>query len=165
MVLSTGVLSNVSIYDIVRSESMYNIVKTLKTLKSKDLKCSLYPYWLQCACDFLKSSRKLGVYKTWSKVIFLSQELSYLEISVPLVLNCSLWKKTILFHQISFLQDKREIEASLTLGLTMRGIQIFQVGKCRISVKRYWPCLTFRACLCGPAQVQWPISSGHFLFV
>lgn len=38
-------------------------------------------------------------------------------------------RKNTPFHKLLFLQDKREIEASLTLGLTMRGIQIFQVGK------------------------------------
>lgn len=27
-----------------------------------------------------------------------------------------------------FYKDKKEVEASLTLGLTLRGIQIFQVG-------------------------------------
>lgn len=35
----------------------------------------------------------------------------------------------MVFHRIVSLQDKREVEASLTLGLTMRGIQIFQVCK------------------------------------
>lgn len=35
----------------------------------------------------------------------------------------------MVFHKILFLQDKREVEASLALGLTMRGIQIFQVCK------------------------------------
>lgn len=35
---------------------------------------------------------------------------------------CLNWKRLLSY------KDKKEVEASLTLGLTLRGIQIFQVG-------------------------------------
>lgn len=60
----------------------------------------------------------------------------------------------MVFHKILFPQDKREVEASLALGLTMRGIQIFQVCKgeeeeCPMVVSG-----SYRECLCGPARLS-----------
>ena len=43
-----------------------------------------------------------------------------------------------------FQQDKKEVEASLTLGLTLRGIQIFQVF--HVSYYFYWDYVLFLSC-------------------
>lgn len=44
---------------------------------------------------------------------------------------CCLNWKLLLFYK-----DKKEVEASLTLGLTLRGIQIFQVGLLYCTMKQ-----------------------------
>lgn len=59
----------------------------------------------------------------------------------------------MVFHKILFPQDKREVEASLALGLTMRGIQIFQV--CIGEGEEYQMVVVLlQECLCEPARLS-----------
>jgi hypothetical protein len=53
------------------------------------------------------------------------------------------------FHKPLFCQDKREAEGSLTLGLTMRGIQIFQVR-----IKWCWAGFTTENACVTPTKAQ-----------